>query len=287
MGTFRVTPGYVSGSSAKGLNEMAAQSDKVRADMERMKVAMSGDFPAKLTAYDSITGFYSWTRRAFDGDRVRYDFPEAATGTPTNSPARTINGEVIDVTTPVDVWLRPIGTSATVGTVHEVVAYDATKVSGGSGGGIEFLEEKTLADPVVSAPTGGAYTTHSSYISFSESGIYWIQGTIFARQPSLIASEQRFISFSFYRGGYFPTTDTEIPKNISGNAFLQQYTLDFPISNGASLPNAQTATINSTFRVSAAMAPMDLDLLIYAESTSTSTTFDVRANLGVWRLGDV
>lgn len=122
MGPIRVTPGFVSGSSAQGLNEMAAQSALVRADMERMKVTRTGDFPAKLTAYDAVTGFYSWTRQTFDSSMARYDYPEAFGGTATYSPARTMNGEVIDVTTAVQVWLRPVGTSATLGTVYEVVA---------------------------------------------------------------------------------------------------------------------------------------------------------------------
>ncbi len=162
MGPIRVTPGFVSGSSAKGLNEVAAQSDKVRADMERMKVAMSGDFPAKLTAYDSITGFYSWTRQTFDDTMTRYDYDNAAAGTTTYNPARALNGEVL-TTFPVNVWLRPVGTSATVGVVHEVTA-------GAASAGATFIQNVYELGDVALSP--GWTTVPSLEIASLEVGVY-------------------------------------------------------------------------------------------------------------------
>ncbi len=96
---------------------------QLRRDVDFLKAAkLFKDIPARLTAYDAATGFYSWTWRAFGGasNATRTDNANAQTGTPTSNPARTPNGQVIDVSSPVDCWLRPVGMDPVVGTIYEV-----------------------------------------------------------------------------------------------------------------------------------------------------------------------
>lgn len=119
MGTFS----FLSRSDRELIDDTSRQAGETERDVEQLVPSGLKDFPAKLTAYDSVTGFYSWTRRAWNSDRTRYDYPTAVqSGTPTSNPARFPNNDVISVSTPVDVWLRPVGINSAVGMVHEVIS---------------------------------------------------------------------------------------------------------------------------------------------------------------------
>lgn len=149
MGTFS----FLSRSDRELIDATAAQAEASKRLLEQNVDARRPDFPAKLTAFDSASGYYSWTRRAFDAG-VRYDHPAAVqVGTATSNPAKFPNGDVITAF-PADVWLRPVGIDPAVGgvgMVHEVVttpaatptfsgaaAYSSVDQVGGAGGPLSF-----------------------------------------------------------------------------------------------------------------------------------------------------
>jgi hypothetical protein len=84
---------------------------------------VQGDVAAKLTAYDSGTGYYSWTEQAFTTTGTRYDKPGGLSGTATYMPAIPLgsaNGfQPTDF--PVQVWLRPVIVAGNLGQVWEIL----------------------------------------------------------------------------------------------------------------------------------------------------------------------
>ncbi len=146
MGSFS----FLSRSDREKIDGTEDRADENTRTAEQMVPGGLADFPAKLTDYDEATGYYSWTRRKWLADRSREDSDVAIqVGTPTSNPARYPNGDVVDVSAGVDVWLRPVGVNPDVGMVHEVLA------ASGSGGC--FL----------AALTAKAFDASTPFITFS------------------------------------------------------------------------------------------------------------------------
>jgi hypothetical protein len=83
------------------------EAERTRRDLDRLLIGLPREFPAKLTAYDSATGRWSWTLQAYDRDGRRRDAYATVTGSPTYAPAYAVgNGIAPPPAWPVEVWLR-------------------------------------------------------------------------------------------------------------------------------------------------------------------------------------
>jgi len=111
------------GNSAKirNLDTQMREVSRWSSDSALYQTPRMDFFPAKLTAYDSGTGYYSWTEQFYDTTGTRIDKPDAKTGTHTYMPAKLLNGAVI-TTFPFQVWLMRTIVSDTLGTIYEAVA---------------------------------------------------------------------------------------------------------------------------------------------------------------------
>lgn len=117
-----ISPGFVTISGANAINSAAQKATEAVSRLDRAAQISDDHFPAKLTAYDSGTGAWSWTRQAFDADGDRYDHPSGQTGSPTFAPAYAIGYTHLDTPTfPVEVWLERRMLSGTDGPVYEFV----------------------------------------------------------------------------------------------------------------------------------------------------------------------
>lgn len=106
----------VSAALQTGLLEV----ERTRQDLSRLFRNLPREFPAKITAYDSATGFCSWSLQEYDRDGRRRDAYDAVTGSPTYAPAAPVgNGIMPPPAFPVEVWLRWRCETDTRGPVYE------------------------------------------------------------------------------------------------------------------------------------------------------------------------
>lgn len=101
-----IRPGFVSRSAANLLRDTVDLAYETRQEMDAYDLVPTEMFPAKITAYDATTGYYSWTERSPLADGTLEDKPGGRTGSPTWSPAVAIGGGSNPSSYPVDVWLR-------------------------------------------------------------------------------------------------------------------------------------------------------------------------------------
>lgn len=111
------------GNSGKirDINDQMREVLRQSSDVALYQTPRMDFFPAKLTAYDSATGYYSWTEQFYDTSGVRIDKPDARTGTASYMPAKLLNGGVI-TTFPFQVWLMRTIVSDTLGPIYEAMA---------------------------------------------------------------------------------------------------------------------------------------------------------------------
>ena len=101
-----ITPGFLSASAAETLQqaaEMTVEHGRLLAMFDDTEL---DHFPARLTAYDSTSGAYSWSECAYDATGQRYVPTGARTGSPSWNPAYPIGSAAPPSSYPVDVWLR-------------------------------------------------------------------------------------------------------------------------------------------------------------------------------------
>lgn len=115
---------------------------------------LTGRVPVKVTAYDSGTGYYSWTEQSYDGSGGYVDAPNAMQGSPTVFPMKERNGYVV-TTFPVytQAWMR----TATDGQTNVVWEFEAGA-------------ESVAAFSLTYSKTGGSTVTGVSTITISPSG---------------------------------------------------------------------------------------------------------------------
>jgi hypothetical protein len=101
-----IRPGFVTRSAANLLRDAVDVAYENRQELDNTDYVPVEQFPAKITAYDSATGYYSWTERSPLADGTLEDKPGGRTGSPTWSPAIAIGGGANPSSYPVDVWLR-------------------------------------------------------------------------------------------------------------------------------------------------------------------------------------
>jgi hypothetical protein len=101
-----IRPGFVTRSAANLLRDAVDVAYGNRQELDNTDYVPAEQFPASITAYDSATGYYSWTERSPLSDGTLEDKPGGRTGTPTWSPAIAIGGGTNPSTYPFDVWLR-------------------------------------------------------------------------------------------------------------------------------------------------------------------------------------
>lgn len=130
-----ITPGFLTASAVKSLRSLM---EAVRYNTQRLD-QLTGqseiDVPAKLTAYDSETGAYSWVEQWYDSDGNREDYDGGRSGGPDYMPAYAVGNGVApeDWEFPIEVRLRPrINTS--LGVVYEF-PWNCSCNDGGSASG--------------------------------------------------------------------------------------------------------------------------------------------------------
>ncbi len=228
---------------------------ELRRDVDFLKSKRSWqDIPARLTAYDSATGFYSWTWRAFGGltNATRTDNANTVTGTPTINPARTPNGQLIGVL-PFDCWLRPVGQDPILGTIYEIIGYEkrfsGVRVAGGNVTIAADVESTlTLTYPMSGSPqfydTSG-YLTSANELTIPVSGYYLVAVTIGVMLSSSL--------FNCSVRGLINTAGSNGPYPVAGgSAFLPSSTLNpySPMTLYVSISGALKAAAGDTLTVS-------------------------------------
>lgn len=196
MPDFNVTPGFLSSSAAEGLKAAAAQAAQAEDQANRQNPPAAKELtPVSLTAYDSATGYYSWTEQAYDGD-ARYTRVAGRTGTTTANPAVALDGKVIQGF-PTEAFIRRAGFDSTVGIVWEIVSAgaavaDATDCAPGCGWVAGLTSRDCLQGTILSA-TGRCETdTDTTWAPlFSHSaGDKWV-----AADPLAISAVEYTVTF--------------------------------------------------------------------------------------------
>ena len=161
---------------------------RLRRDWEAGQPVADDEFDVQLTAYDSITGHYSWTEQTYSATGGFSDKPGGRSGTALTFPAKTFNGEVI-TGLPKYARIRKRIPVASYAMVYEIINPPPTSGAityvGGAGA--------TLT------PSGNPYTNTSTLISGVPTGrlimLGYIEGTIVAASGNEIATQ-----FVFRRG---------------------------------------------------------------------------------------
>lgn len=130
-----VNIGFLSSSAVRTLREAIELAKRNQDRIDQWSGQNEIDVPAKLTAYDSATGAYSWVEQWFDSDGNRVDYEGGRSGGPDYMPAYAIgNGIAPDSWEfPIEVRLFPrINTSQ--GVVYEF-PWNCSCNDGGSNSG--------------------------------------------------------------------------------------------------------------------------------------------------------
>ena len=115
-----IQPIFLTPTDAEKIGQSIDAVEALRRQVVEGNQTQLQEIPAKLTAYDSTTGAFSWTRQIWDSVGQRVDNPNGQTGTPTHSPAYAIgNGDPTALTFPVEVMLRKTVNTITLQTVYE------------------------------------------------------------------------------------------------------------------------------------------------------------------------
>lgn len=100
---------------APPLRQLTALAQENRRRLDNLVTLPDGEFNVKVTAYDSSSGYYSWTKQIADTATGSYvDDPTGFGGTPTSFPLKERNGAVTG-TFPFYAWAR-VRTNAVGGT---------------------------------------------------------------------------------------------------------------------------------------------------------------------------
>lgn len=231
MPRVRFTPGLVTPDQAAELTAAAALAAETADALARLTDEGLDEFPAKLTAYDSATGRFSWTEQWYDANGRRTDHPSPRTGTAAHSPAYAVgNGAVPPPAFPVEVLClrrRVVATDPdsgeSLGVVYEFDWNCACAVSGsgagsGGGGGTGVVTEcgtySTVLVMTVSLPAGAG--GGSAVVDVEWDGTEWV-GT------GEIAGSEVTVTVECLPegGGLVPTIDVTTP---GGSCTLGGYT---------------------------------------------------------------
>lgn len=94
-----ILPGLVTPQTASQLNKLAEtvrmNTPEDLSQFFTQTGQLTGRIPVKVTAYDSGTGYYSWTEQSYDGAGNYVDAPNAMIGSPTVLPAVERNSIVL------------------------------------------------------------------------------------------------------------------------------------------------------------------------------------------------
>ncbi len=105
-------------SQAETLRRFIRQASEQRGQISRLSDNATDILPAKLTAYDSSSGAYSWTEQYYDANGLRITKPGGRTGTPAYSPAYPFGNNITATVFPIEVTLRRTVSTA-IGPVYE------------------------------------------------------------------------------------------------------------------------------------------------------------------------
>lgn len=147
-------PGIITDADARTATALVR-----RAEANRQAVARRlKDYPdrpfAKITAYDSTTGAYSWTEQTFDASGNRIDKPNGLSGTPSYMPAYSFgDSTTVHSLLPVEVQLRRTVLTATKGPAYEFPLYCGCTSFSGSGGRQSGASVITACCPSNTIPT--------------------------------------------------------------------------------------------------------------------------------------
>lgn len=135
---------FGSANKVKAVEKQVLEQSRAMSDGSLNQTPPMDMFPAKLTAYDSATGYYSWTEQYYTTTGVRQDRVGGRTGTHTWMPAKMLNGAKV-TTFPFQVTLIRTIHSDTLGVIYEALA------------GLPF-EEMDLIDKICVTKNSGVVT---------------------------------------------------------------------------------------------------------------------------------